>query len=99
MSLGLVASRIDATGEAAFAISAVDRDVDALRIAGSAAAPVRRATSISASMTTRAADVATTSLPPPDSSCIGTVLNELAPQAARRARSARACRRRTRMAA
>src|SRR6185503_7299738 len=37
MSLGILASVVtDATGEAAFAITAVDRDVEALRIAGAA---------------------------------------------------------------
>jgi len=82
MSLGIIASLVsDATGEAAFAITAVDRDVDALRIAGSAVRRFAEAKSVSAGITTRAADVETTSLPPSDLVVLGTVLNELAPQA------------------
>ena len=80
MSLGLLASLVtDATGEAAFAITAIDRDLDALRIAGGALRRFAEARNVIAGVTTRVADVATTSLPPSDLVVMGTVLNELSP--------------------
>jgi ribosomal protein RSM22 (predicted rRNA methylase) len=82
MSLGILASLVtDATGEAAFAIIAIDRDVDALRIAGGAVRRFAEQRQVIAGVTTRAADVATTSLPASDLVVIGSVLNELAPAA------------------
>jgi len=80
MSLGLVASLVsDATGEASFSIIAIDRDVDALRIAGSAVRRFAEHHRLVVGITTRVADVATTSLPSSDLVVMGTVLNELAP--------------------
>ena len=79
MSLGLIATLVsDATGEAAFAITAIDRDVDALRIAGGALRKFAESRGLIAGVTTRAADVETTTLPAADLVVIGTVLNELA---------------------
>ena len=75
MSLGLIASL---PADTELEIVAIDRDVDALRIAGAAV----RALSPRAAITTRAADVASTSIPPADLVVLGTVLNEL-PVAAR----------------
>lgn len=78
MSLGLVAHlAFDAPGDAAFDIVAIDQDVDALRIAGAALRGLAAHRDIELSVTTRAADVATTSLPPADIALLGTVLNEL----------------------
>ena len=78
MSLGLVAHlAFDAPGDAAFEIVAIDQDVDALRIAGAALRGLAAHRNIELSVTTRAADVATTSLPPGDIVLMGTVLNEL----------------------
>jgi len=79
MSLGILATLIsDATDDAAFAITAIDRDVAALRIAGSALRRFGESRGVIASVTTRAADVATTHLPESDLVVVGTVLNELA---------------------
>jgi ribosomal protein RSM22 (predicted rRNA methylase) len=84
MSLGVLASLVsDATGEASFAITAIDRDVDALRIAGSALRRFAERRHVIAGVTTRSADVATTSLPGADLVLLGTVLNELPPPARR----------------
>jgi ribosomal protein RSM22 (predicted rRNA methylase) len=78
MSLGLVAHlAFDAPGDAAFDILAIDQDVDALRIAGAALRGLAERRDIELSVTTRAADVATTALPHADLALIGTVLNEL----------------------
>jgi ribosomal protein RSM22 (predicted rRNA methylase) len=78
MSLGLVAHlAFDAPGDAAFDIVAIDQDVDALRIAGAALRGLAERRDIGLSVTTRAADVATTSLPHADIALLGTVLNEL----------------------
>jgi ribosomal protein RSM22 (predicted rRNA methylase) len=83
MTLGILASLVsDATGDAAFTITAIDRDVDALRIAAAAFRHFAEARQVTAGITTRAADVDTTSLPASDLVVIGTVLNEL-PQPAR----------------
>jgi ribosomal protein RSM22 (predicted rRNA methylase) len=79
MSLGLVAHLgLDERGDAAFDILAIDHDVDALRIAGSAVRELAAQRQISVSITTRAAEVETTSLPSCDLVLLGTVLNELA---------------------
>jgi ribosomal protein RSM22 (predicted rRNA methylase) len=83
MSLGIVAT-LEATagpGETAFEIKAIDRDVDALRICGSALRKLADARDIVVDVTTRSAEVGTTSLPPADLIVLGTVLNELAPPA------------------
>jgi ribosomal protein RSM22 (predicted rRNA methylase) len=78
MSLGLVAHLVsDARGDAAFEILAIDHDVDALRIAGAAVRGLAERRDIDLSITTRAADVETTSIPPCDVVIMGTVLNEL----------------------
>jgi precorrin-6B methylase 2 len=78
MSLGLIAHlAFDAPGDAAFDIVAIDQDVDALRIAGAALRGLAERRDIELSVTTRAADVATTSLPHADIALLGTVLNEL----------------------
>jgi precorrin-6B methylase 2 len=78
MSLGLVAHlSYDAPGDAAFDIVAIDQDVDALRIAGAALRGLAARRDIELSVTTRAADVAETSLPHADIALLGTVLNEL----------------------
>lgn len=83
MSLGLASTLItDATGEAAFEITAIDRDVNALRIAAGALRNFATARNTIVGITTRAADVQTTSLPHADLIVMGTVLNEL-PAAAR----------------
>lgn len=80
MSLGLVAHLVsDATGDAKFEITAIDRDVDALRIAGAAVRALAERRDIDLSITTRAADVITTSIPSCDLVLMGTVLNELSP--------------------
>lgn len=85
MSLGIVASLVsDATGHAAFAITLIDRDVDALRIAATALREFSERRHVSVGITTRVADVATTSLPPADLVVIGSVLNELAADVRRR---------------
>lgn len=82
MSLGLVAHLgSDATGDAAFEILAIDRDVDALRIAGGAVRELAARRGIEVAITTRVADVESTSIPPCDLALLGTVLNELAPAA------------------
>jgi precorrin-6B methylase 2 len=82
MSLGIVASLVtDATGDGAFAITAIDRDVDALRIAASALRTLGEQRNVTVGITTRVADVATTALPAADLVVLGTVLNELAPAA------------------
>lgn len=79
MSLGLAATLItDATGEAAFEITAIDRDVTALRIAAGALRNFATARDTVVSVTTRVADVQATSLPQADLVIMGTVLNELA---------------------
>lgn len=78
MSLGVVASvHTDATGEASFEITAIDRDVDALRIAAGALREFATSRGIVAGVTTRVADVKSTSLPHADLVVMGTVLNEL----------------------
>jgi ribosomal protein RSM22 (predicted rRNA methylase) len=78
MSLGLVAHlAFDAPGDAAFDIVAIDRDVEALRIAGAALRGLAALRDIELSVTTRAADVVATSIPPCDLALLGTVLNEL----------------------
>ncbi len=78
MSLGLVAHlSSEALGGPAFDILAVDRDVDALRIAGAAVRALAARRGVDLSITTRSADVATTALPSCDLVLIGTVLNEL----------------------
>lgn len=78
MSLGLAATLLtDATGEAAFEITAIDRDVDALRIAAGALRNFATARNTVVGITTRVADVQTTSLPHADLVVMGTVLNEL----------------------
>ena len=82
LSLGIVVSLVsDATGDAAFAITAIDHDVDALRIAASALRRLGEARNIPVAITTRVADVRTTALPAADLVVLGTVLNELAPAA------------------
>ncbi len=82
MSLGLVAHLVsDARGDAAFDITAIDRDVEALRIAGAAVRGLAERRDIDLNITTRAADVETTSIPPCDLAIMGTVLNELSPAA------------------
>jgi precorrin-6B methylase 2 len=82
MSLGIVASLVnDAPGDAAFTITAVDRDVEALRIAASALRHFAEHRQVTIGITTRSADVATTALPMSDLVVIGTVLNELPPPA------------------
>jgi precorrin-6B methylase 2 len=82
MSLGIVASLVsDATGDAAFSIVAIDRDVGALRITGSALRRLGEARGVPVDITTRAADVQTTDLPPADLVVIGSVLNELSHEA------------------
>lgn len=78
MSLGLVAHLVsDARGDAAFDIVAIDRDIDALRIAGAAVRGLAERRDIDLAITTRAADVETTAIPPCDLVVMGTVLNEL----------------------
>jgi ribosomal protein RSM22 (predicted rRNA methylase) len=78
MTLGTLATLVtDATGEAAFAITAIDRDVDALRIASGAVRRFAEVRGIPAAITTRVADVDTTTLPAADLAVLGTVLNEL----------------------
>jgi precorrin-6B methylase 2 len=82
MSLGILASLVsDAIGDAAFSIMAIDRDVDALRIAAGALRRFADHRQVTAGITTRVADVDTTSLPMSDLVVIGTVLNELPPPA------------------
>lgn len=82
MSLGIVASlATEATGDAAFTIVAIDRDMEALRIAGAALRHLATKRGVTVDVTTRVADVETTSLPPADLVVIGTVLNELSPAA------------------
>ncbi|HUS27810.1 MAG TPA: small ribosomal subunit Rsm22 family protein [Kofleriaceae bacterium] len=79
MSLGIVAMlATDATGEAAFEMTLIDRDVDALRIAAAALRELATKRGVIAGVTTRVADVETTSLPHGDLVVMGTVLNELA---------------------
>ena len=73
MSLGLVASI-----PAAYSITAIDRDVDALRIAAAALRALGRRRDLAIEITTRVADVETTTLPGADLVVLGTVLNELA---------------------
>lgn len=83
MSLGLVEHLVsDTRGDAAFQITAIDRDVDALRIAGAAVRDLAERREIDVSITTRAADVKDTSLPACDLVVMGTVLNELSPDEA-----------------
>lgn len=82
MSLGIVATLATyATGEAAFEMTLIDRDVDALRIAAAALRELATKRGVTVSVTTRSADAETTSLPPADLVVMGTVLNELAPPA------------------
>ncbi len=82
MSLGIVSTLVsDATGEAAFEILAIDRDVDALRIAAGALRDLATRRHLVVGVTTRVADVATTALPTADLVVMGTVLNELDPEA------------------
>ncbi len=80
MSLGIVATLEAAAGpgETGFEILAIDRDVDALRIAGSALRKLADHKGVVVDVTTRSADVDGTSLPPADLIVLGTVLNELA---------------------
>ncbi|HSD90250.1 MAG TPA: small ribosomal subunit Rsm22 family protein [Kofleriaceae bacterium] len=81
MSLGIVASLLtEATGDAAFEILAIDQDMDALRIAGAALRNLAQKRGTTVSVTTRVADVQSTSLPPADLVVLGTVLNELSPE-------------------
>jgi precorrin-6B methylase 2 len=78
MTLGLVAHLVsDLRGDAAFEITAIDRDVDALRIAGAAVRALAEHRDLTLAITTRVADVETTSIPPADLVLVGTVLNEL----------------------
>jgi ribosomal protein RSM22 (predicted rRNA methylase) len=78
MSLGIVATlATDATGEAAFEMTLIDRDVDALRIAAAAIRDLSTKRGVVAGVTTRVADVESTSLPGADLVVMGTVLNEL----------------------
>jgi precorrin-6B methylase 2 len=82
MSLGILASLVsDATGDGSFAITAIDRDVDALRIAAAALRQFAEHRHVTVGITTRSADVDSTSLPASDLVVIGTVLNELPPPA------------------
>ncbi len=82
MTLGLVAHLVsDLRGDAAFEITAIDRDVDALRIAGAAVRGLAERRDLNLSITTRAADVESTSIPPADFVLLGTVLNELSADA------------------
>ncbi len=82
MSLGLVTHLVsDARGDATFDILAIDRDVDALRIAGASVRALAEKRDIDLSIVTRAADVESTSIPACDLVLMGTVLNELAPPA------------------
>jgi len=82
MSLGLVASLTsDATGDAAFDITAIDHDLDALRIATTALRALGRRRDVDLEITTRVADVETTALPAGDVALLGSVLNELSPPA------------------
>src|ERR1043165_1695389 len=79
MSLGIVATlATDATGEAAFEMTLIDRDVDALRVAAAALRDLATRRGIAVGVTTRSADAETTSLPPADLVVMGTVLNERA---------------------
>ncbi len=79
MSLGALATLPDfADAE----ITAIDHDLDALRIAGAALRGLATARGFVVDVTTRVADVAATALPPADVVAIGSVLNEL-PAAAR----------------
>ena len=78
MTLGLVAHLVsDLRGDATFEITAIDRDVDALRIAGAAVRALAERRDIALAITTRAADVESTSIPPADLVLMGNVLNEL----------------------
>jgi ribosomal protein RSM22 (predicted rRNA methylase) len=78
LSLGLVASlESDATGGAMFELTLVDRDVDALRIAADALRRLASHHATQVSITTRVADVASTTIPPSDLILAGTLLNEL----------------------
>jgi ribosomal protein RSM22 (predicted rRNA methylase) len=78
MSLGIVATlATDATGEAAFEMTLIDRDVDALRIAAAAIRDLSTKRGVIAGVTTRVADVESTSPPQADLVVMGTVLNEL----------------------
>lgn len=80
MSLGIIASLVsDATGDASFSITAIDRDVDALRIAASAVRALGERRSVPVGITTRVADVATTQPPECDLAVLGSVVNELPP--------------------
>jgi len=82
MSLGLVLHLVsDARGDATFEITAIDRDVEALRIANIAVRALAERRGIDLSITTRSADVDTTAIPSCDLVLIGTMLNELAPPA------------------
>lgn len=84
MSLGIIASLVsDATGDASFSIIAIDRDVDALRIAAIAVRMLGERRGVPVGITTRVADVETTVLPGADLVVIGSVLNELRPEARR----------------
>jgi ribosomal protein RSM22 (predicted rRNA methylase) len=83
LSLGLVATLAsEATRGATLELTLIDRDVDALRIAGAALRDLTTRCGTIASITTRAADVTDTAIPPADLVLAGTVLNEL-PEAAR----------------
>jgi ribosomal protein RSM22 (predicted rRNA methylase) len=57
---------------------AIDRDVDALRIAGGAIRRLAAHHGVTAHVTTRAADVSATAIPPADLVIAGNLLNELA---------------------
>ena len=73
LGLGLVAQ----LGPDAVEILAIDRDVDALRIAGGAIRRFSAQRGAPAAVTTRAADVTKTDIPAADLVVIGNVLNEL----------------------
>jgi ribosomal protein RSM22 (predicted rRNA methylase) len=75
MSLGIVAT-IEAT--AALEMTLIDRDVDALRIAAAALRDLATRRCVTVDVTTRVADVESTSLPAADLVVMGSVLNELA---------------------
>ena len=78
LSLGLVASLAsDAAGGAMFELTLVDRDVDALRIAADALRRLASHHGTELSITTRVADVASTTIPASDLILAGTLLNEL----------------------
>jgi len=74
MSLGAIATLPELADAE---ITAIDHDLDALRIAGAALRGLATARGFVVDVTTRVADVAATALPPADLVAIGSVLNEL----------------------